>query len=105
VRPWTSGSGQVVQEDSGLRIEGYSMHSCVHSWTVHVLNQEWDSGMANLALECVGSHVPGQQRSANSWVTRRRLIATHAARCWSFVVYAWSGLDDDGKDGILHSFG
>jgi hypothetical protein len=26
------------------------MYSCVHSWTVHVLNQEWDANVARLAL-------------------------------------------------------
>ena len=24
---------------------GYSMHSCVHSWTMHVLNQAWDQAL------------------------------------------------------------
>jgi len=34
------------------------MHGYVHSWTIHVLNQEWDYEMAEVALECVGAHVP-----------------------------------------------
>jgi hypothetical protein len=34
------------------------MHGCIHSWTIHVLNQEWDYEMAEVALECVGAHVP-----------------------------------------------
>ena len=58
---------------------GYSIHSCVHSWMVYVLNQEWDYDLARLALKFVGSHVPGK-KSAKWWMTQRRLLQ-HAARC------------------------
>ncbi|KAN0067922.1 HET domain containing protein [Elaphomyces granulatus] len=63
------------------RIEsrGYSIHGCVHSWTVCVLNQEWDNDLAKLALKFVGSHVPGEG-STKPWLTQRRLLP-HAARC------------------------
>lgn len=37
---------------------GYSMHTCVHAWAIHVLNVEKDISMARLALICVGSFVP-----------------------------------------------
>src|SRR5579871_2893677 len=30
------------QQQSGTG--GYSVHSCVHSWTIFVLNKEWDDG-------------------------------------------------------------
>lgn len=60
------------------------MHSCVYSWTIHVLNQEWDTRMAKTALECVGSHVP-RHEMRKYWVTQNRLIR-HAARCWDMVV-------------------
>ena len=55
-----------VDISSQERIEsrGYSIHSCVHSWTVNVLNQEWDYDLAKLALKFVGLHVPGEE-SAN----------------------------------------
>ena len=71
-----------LDASSEERIEsgGYSMHNCVHSWTIHVLNQEWDYEMADVALECVGSHVP-DDASPKSWVTQRRLVG-HAARSW-----------------------
>ena len=42
------------------RSRGYSMHSCVHSWTVFALNKEWDWNMARLALTCVASEIPGK---------------------------------------------
>lgn len=27
-------------EEPGIELNGYSMHSCVHSWTIHVLSKE-----------------------------------------------------------------
>lgn len=66
-------------EESGMEMKGHSMHSCVHSWTIHVLNQEWDAEMASLALECVGSHVPDSE-AHRWWVTQRRLIR-RVTRC------------------------
>ena len=87
--------------ESGFESRGYSIHSCVQSWTTHVLNQEWDAGTARLALECVGSHVP-DSNARNPWVTQRRLIR-HAARCWSFVVNCMVGEDDIAW--VLQSFG
>jgi len=79
----------------------YSMHSCVHSWTIHVLNQEWDFGMARLALECVGSYVP-DVIARKSEVTQRRLLR-HAARCWQFVVDGM--VSEDGVAWVLGSLG
>lgn len=35
---------------------GYSIHGCVHSRTIHVLNQTWDHGFARLAITFIGSH-------------------------------------------------
>jgi hypothetical protein len=31
---------------------GYSMHRCVHSWTVHVLNQSWDYDLGSSKASC-----------------------------------------------------
>jgi len=90
-----------AEENNVIESKGYSMHSCVHSWTISVLNQEWDAGMANLAVVCVGSHIP-DRNAHNSWVTRRRLIR-HAARCWSFVVHGI--MDEEGRNWVLNSFG
>jgi tetratricopeptide (TPR) repeat protein len=80
---------------------GYSMHSCVHSWTVHVLNQEWDAALGGLALECVGRHVPdSNQRDALA--TERRLIR-HAARSWECVVDG--NVDSRGREDYLCRLG
>ncbi|KAN0067790.1 TPR-like protein [Elaphomyces granulatus] len=62
-----------------IESRGYSIHGCVHSWTVNVLNQEWNSDLAMLALKFVGLHVP-KKESAKWWLTQRRLLP-HAARC------------------------
>jgi tetratricopeptide (TPR) repeat protein len=78
---------------------GYSMHSCVHLWTIHVLNQEWDYEMANLALTCVGSHVPNED-ALKFWVTQRRLLG-HTARCWDLVSHGV--VRDEGLEWALGS--
>ena len=85
-------------EESEVESKGYSIHSCVHSWTIHFLNQEWDVGMAGLALLCVGSHVL-DRAARKAWVTQRRLIR-HAVRCWYFVE---KGIIS--KDGIVWVLG
>jgi hypothetical protein len=74
----------LVEADATLRYDpmeslGYSMHSCVHSWTEYVMNERWDVRLANLAISCVSSHVPDQSRS-QYWMTDRRLVA-HSDRC------------------------
>ena len=59
------------------------MHSCVHTWTLHVLNKEWDGGMVDVAIECVASHVP-DRNARDAWVTQQKLVQ-YAAKCWSFI--------------------
>jgi hypothetical protein len=92
-----------VNMSSQERIEsrGYSIHGCVHSWMVNVLNQEWDSDLAKLALKFVGSHVPGKE-SAKWWLTQRRLLQ-HAARCSHAVLNGM--VTDDGMEWELHRLG
>jgi hypothetical protein len=51
-----------------IESKGYSIHRCVHSWTVHVLNQEWDINLAMVAVKVVASHVPGEQ-AIRPWLT------------------------------------
>ena len=70
---------------------GYSMHSCVHSWTVFVLNKQWDEGLARLALTCVASKIPSTSEK-NWWLLQRRLLQ-HAIRQALFIA--------DGKVNIV----
>ncbi|XTI93092.1 HET-domain-containing protein [Cenococcum geophilum] len=80
---------------------GYSIHGCVHSWIIHVLNQEWDYNLARLVLKFVGSHVPGQE-AVKWWLTERRLLQ-HAARC-SYIIL--NGLVvDEGMAWACHNLG
>ncbi|KAH9206331.1 P-loop containing nucleoside triphosphate hydrolase protein [Leptodontidium sp. 2 PMI_412] len=59
--------------------KGDSIHGCVHSWTIHALNQKWDYDLARLAVKFVAAHVPGEKDS-RPWTMQRRLLQ-HAARC------------------------
>ena len=88
-------------ERGEAELRGYGIHSCVHSWTIHVVNREWDAGLASLALECVAGHVPDES-DQYFWVTQRRLLQ-HAGRCWEYVMDG--RLDDSGKDLIFHNLG
>jgi tetratricopeptide (TPR) repeat protein len=67
-----------------LESRGYSIHGCVHSWTVHILNQEWNYDLARVALNSVALHVPLEQAN-RPWLTQRRLLQ-HAARCSDIVL-------------------
>src|ERR1700684_4500321 len=80
---------------------GYGIHGCVHLWMVNVLNQEWDSAPAKLALKFVGSHIPGSE-SAKWWLTQRRLLQ-HAARCSHAVLNGM--VTDDGMEWALDNLG
>jgi len=84
-----------------IESRGYSIHGCVHSWTVYVLNQEWDYDLAKLALTFVGSHVI-RNESTKWWLTQRRLLP-HAARCSHAILNGM--VIDDGIEGALHNLG
>jgi tetratricopeptide (TPR) repeat protein len=62
---------------------GYSIHGCVHSWTIHVLNQEWNYDLARAAVKLVASHIP-KQDAVQPRLKQQRLLQ-HAARC-SYIV-------------------
>jgi tetratricopeptide (TPR) repeat protein len=64
--------------DELIESRGYSVHSCVHSWMTHVLNQEWSIDLARFAISCIASHVPDQE-SGKWWLTQKRLLP-HAGK-------------------------
>jgi tetratricopeptide (TPR) repeat protein len=84
-----------------VKSRGYSMHSCVHSWTIHIVNQKWDAEIGSLALECVSRHMP-ETRQHDSLATERRLMR-HIARSWGSMVDG--SLDSDGREYHLYRFG
>lgn len=80
---------------------GYSVHSCVHSWMVFVLNKEWDESLACLAVTCVSSKVPNTDEK-DGWLLQRRLLP-HATRHNVFIVDGRLG--KDGLDWAFHNLG
>ena len=80
---------------------GYSMHGCVHAWTIYVLNQKWDVGLARLALKFVGSHVPGSEKN-KWWATQRRLLQ-HANRCSNLILK--DSFEGEGVEWAIHRLG
>jgi tetratricopeptide (TPR) repeat protein len=68
-----------ASSQESIESKGYSIHGCVHSWTIHALNQEWDYDLARLAVKFVGAHVP-REKDSKPWMMQRRLLQ-HAARC------------------------
>ncbi|KAH6714009.1 hypothetical protein BKA61DRAFT_656555 [Leptodontidium sp. MPI-SDFR-AT-0119] len=54
--------------------KGYSIHGCVHSWTIHALNQKWDYDLARLAVKFVAAHVPGEKDTRCSHMFSKSLV-------------------------------
>ncbi|KAI0107085.1 hypothetical protein GGR51DRAFT_517343 [Nemania sp. FL0031] len=71
VEPYVSASDSV-----GSR--GYSMHACVHSWTVSVLNKDPEDSLARATVACVAARVPSRNED-QFWSLQNRLLS-HAAK-------------------------
>ena len=80
---------------------GYSMRSCVHSWTVSVLNKEWDESLAKLALTCIASEIPGNDEK-DWWLLQRRLLQ-HVLRHEQFITDG--KVKTEGMEWTLHCLG
>ncbi len=85
-----------------IESRGYSIHGCVHAWTVSVLNQTWDRDLARLAVRLVGSHVPGE-KTVQPWLTQRRLLQ-HATKC-SYMVLSGLAPEDAGMAWAVYKLG
>jgi tetratricopeptide (TPR) repeat protein len=69
-------------QDYGLvEVQGnrYSIHTCVHDWTLNSLNRVVDGVLYGLAFDCVVKSIDAQEGSNSSFMTCRRLAA-HAVR-------------------------
>ncbi|KAK6071700.1 NB-ARC and TPR domain protein [Seiridium cupressi] len=66
-----------------MESRGYSIHSCLHSWTVHTLNGKQDEYLRKLAVKCVASRVPTQDQD-QFWLLQRRLLS-HAMMTFAMV--------------------
>ncbi|OCL04944.1 hypothetical protein AOQ84DRAFT_367063, partial [Glonium stellatum] len=80
---------------------GYSIHSCVHSWTTFVLNQEWDKRLAQVALTCVASEIP-MRDARDSQMLQRRLLQ-HASRQERLIL--GGKVDLEGMEWALYMLG
>uniref|UniRef100_A0ACC1R8X0 Uncharacterized protein n=1 Tax=Lecanicillium saksenae TaxID=468837 RepID=A0ACC1R8X0_9HYPO len=67
----------------GPESNGYSVHGCVHSWMIHVLNDLNEQDLVALAIKCTSLHVPGKE-VPEYWLIQRRLML-HADRCWQLL--------------------
>ena len=56
----------------------YSLHTCVHDWTMEYLNRNFDEGLWQLAVHCVAQSVKWETER-EYWVENRRLLP-HAQR-------------------------
>ena len=91
-----------VSNKRGTGSRGYGMHGCVHSWTLHVLNEVRNTELAQLAMRCVGLHVPADTERGY-WVVQRRLMQ-HADRCLKMMVM--DGISTlEGDEWILNCLG
>ncbi len=60
-----------------IESRGYGIHSCVHAWTIHVLNDTKSSDLSLLAIRCISSKIP-KDTEQKYYITQRRLLQ-HAA--------------------------
>ncbi|GFF61024.1 hypothetical protein IFM51744_10562 [Aspergillus udagawae] len=66
-----------VRHDTSGSIR-FSIHNCVHSWTIHVLNENWNYEMSSSALGCIASRIP-RESTPSFWHISQNLLG-HANR-------------------------
>ena len=67
----------------------YSLHTCVHDWTLECLNQPFDEERCGMAIRCVAASVSWDSEE-EYWARNRRVLA-HARR---FQLARFRGLID-----------
>ncbi|KAI1316137.1 kinesin light chain [Xylariaceae sp. FL0255] len=77
---------------------GYSMHACVHSWTIFVLNMDLDNCLARATINCVAARAPSQDEH-QFWSLQNRLLS-HATKCSDIRLAS-----DEGIEWALHKLG
>jgi len=83
------------------RSAGYGVHSCVHSWTISVLNGKWDDELVRLALTCVASEVPS--KDVDKWWLLQQRLLQHVSRHNKFVMNG--DINIEGMEWTLHRLG
>ncbi|RYC54279.1 hypothetical protein CHU98_g11933 [Xylaria longipes] len=77
---------------------GYSIHACVHAWSVYVLNPVRDINLAKLAVDCVASRFPNDDEH-QFWLLQRRVLS-HAIMCSAAIPD-----DDHGMEWAFYNLG
>ena len=64
-----------LQEYSLLKVGAgtYSLHTCVHDWTLEYLNRGFDAEFCLLAIHCIAQNVRHYYNYADFWKLARRL--------------------------------
>jgi tetratricopeptide (TPR) repeat protein len=62
----------LVEVEAEARSGQYSLHTCVHDWTLEHLNHEIDGTLCGLAVHCIASNVIWEDED-EFWVTNRHL--------------------------------
>ncbi|KAJ5116730.1 hypothetical protein N7456_001078 [Penicillium angulare] len=66
--------------------QGYSVHGCVHSWMIYILNAEVDKQMVLTAVRCAAACLWNLGDNIQAWSLYRRVIA-HADRSVEVMRY------------------
>jgi tetratricopeptide (TPR) repeat protein len=65
----------------------YSLHACVHDWTLEYLDRNFNDELCVLAIHCIAQSVKDDME-ANYWVVNRRLLQ-HAQRLKHTRISRW----------------
>jgi hypothetical protein len=65
--------------------DSYSIHNCVHDWTLNVLNAGANAQMSTLALICVGHSLVDEEKLGSKNATLQQRLFPHAIRCAEMV--------------------
>ena len=88
-----------------IRAGSYSLHTCVHDWTLEYLNRSFNDALCGLAIHCIAQSVKWDTE-AKHWVVNRRLLQhvqrlkhTRITRC-----IGWSSVDPADLYRVAHLY-
>ncbi|KAI1317875.1 hypothetical protein F5Y16DRAFT_414554 [Xylariaceae sp. FL0255] len=87
-----------VSTPNSIGSRGYSMHACVHSWTIAMLNKDPEGSLARATVACVAAKAPSQDEH-QFWSLQNRLLS-HATKCSDIKLDS-----DEGIEWAFHNLG
>src|SRR5271155_4175385 len=72
-----------------IKAGSYSLHTCVHDWTLEYLNRTFNDKLCRLAIHCIARSVKWDTEP-EYWVVNRRLLQ-HAQRLRHSHIITWIG--------------